>query len=177
MVKAMYLNRNKITEPKMEWNKKQPRRTETTKIKELDSIFKSDSIVRLNPIRSALGTQGEVEIYSKQGKKLLRLSPDNEQDPNAVITSVQIIDERYTTAKGLRLTSTFKDLKEQYEIAGIQTSIDAVIVSLKNSDVYVTINKSELPENLRYNPSISIEATQIPDKAIFKYFMLSWNEE
>ena len=43
--------------------------TKEVQMKELDSIFAQDSLVKLNPIEGALGTQGEVEIYDKEGNK------------------------------------------------------------------------------------------------------------
>ena len=151
--------------------------TNTTSMKQLDSIFANDSIAPLNNVKDALGTQGEVEIFAKDGTKLLRLSPDDESNPNAVINTVRVYDARYKTDKGLSIKSTFKDLKDNYEISGTQTSIDAVVVFLKDSDIYITIDKKELPGNLRYNPSLKIEASQIPDTATFKYFMLAWDGE
>jgi hypothetical protein len=151
--------------------------TSKTSIQELDSIFANDSIVPLSNIKDALGTQGEVEIFDKDGSKLLRLSPDDERSPNAVINTVRIYDARYKTDKGLSIKSTFKDLKDNYEISGIQTSIDAVVLFIKDSDIFITIDKKQLPENLRYNPSITIETSQIPDNATFKYFMLAWKYE
>jgi len=38
------------------------------KIKHVDSIFATDSIVRLNPRQDEFSTIGEVEIYEKGGK-------------------------------------------------------------------------------------------------------------
>lgn len=151
--------------------------TNETLIKQLDSIFVNDSIAPLSNIKDALGTQGEVEIFAKDGRKLLRLSPDDERNPNATINTVRVYDDRYKTNKGLSIKSTFKDIKDNYEITGIQTSIDAVVVFLKDSDIFITIDKKQLPENLRYNPSLTIEASQIPDSATFKYFMLAWDNE
>lgn len=148
--------------------------SETT-VRQLDSIFATDSIVALTPIKNALGTQGEVALFEKDGKKLLLLSPDDENNPEATITNIRVFDERFKTSKGLHLKSTFKDLKATYEIEGIQTSFDAVVIFLKGSDVYITIDKKELPENLRYDTSLKIEASQIPDSATFKYFMIGWD--
>ena len=74
------------------------------------------------------------------------------------------------------MKSTFKDIKDNYEISGIQTSIDAVVIFLKDSDVFVTIDKKELPENLRYNPNLTIDPSQIPQGATFKYLMISWED-
>jgi len=149
--------------------------TKEIKMKQLDSIFAQDSIVKLNPIADAIGTQGEVEVYEKGGKKLLLISPDDERDPESPITYIQIFDERFTTEKGLNKNSTFKDIKANYEIAGIENAINSVVVFLKNSDVYITIDKKELPEDIRYNYSAKVEATQIPETAKFKYFMVGWD--
>ena len=49
-------------------------------MKQVDSIFAEDSIVKLNPIKNALGTQGEVEIYDKEGNALT-----NQIAPNPTI--------------------------------------------------------------------------------------------
>jgi hypothetical protein len=147
------------------------------KMKQIDSIFAMDSIVKLNSIKDAIGTQGEVEIYEKGGKKLLLLSPNNETDPESPITNIQIFDNRYHTEGGLNVLSTFKEVKEQYTVGDVLTSFNAVVVFLEGSDVYITIDKKELPEDIRYNNSIEVEASQIPDTAKFKYFMLGWDME
>ena len=72
--------------------------TKVIQMKQIDSIFAQDSIVKLNPIPNALGTQGEVEIYEKGGTLLLLLSPDDEGDPESVITNIQVFDDRYKAA-------------------------------------------------------------------------------
>jgi hypothetical protein len=148
--------------------------TKEIKIKQVDSIFANDSIVKINSSPNALETQGEVEIFEKGGKKLLLLTPEEENNPNAKITNIQVLDSRYKTAKGLSLASTFKDVKANYTIDNLQTTINAVVVFLKDTDVYLTIDKKSLPEALRYNMNIEIEASQIPDDAPIKYFMIGW---
>lgn len=151
--------------------------TKSVKMMEVDSIFKTDSIVKLNSIQNSIGTQGEVEIYEKGGKKLLLLSPNSDSDPNSVITNIQVFDDRYKTDKGLHLNSTFADVKANYEVEAIQNAIKSVVVFLKDTDVYLTIDKKELPASLRYNYSAKVEVTQIPDAAKFKYFMIGWDVE
>lgn len=151
--------------------------TKDTKVMQLDSIFAQDSIVKLNPIENALGTQGEVEVYEKGGAKLLLLSPSDENDPNSTITNVQIFDDRYKTEKGLTSSSTFKDVKENYTVKSVETTIRSVVVFLEDSPIYLTIDKMELPENLRYDPSVKVETSQIPDSAKFKYFMVGWEAD
>ena len=134
----------------------------------------NDSIVPLSNSSPGDALQGEVEVFSKDGSKLLGLSPDNLNSPDATINTLRVYDPRYKTSKGLSINSTFKDIKDNYEVSGLQTSIDAVVIFLKDSDVFITIDKKQLPENLRYNPNVTIEASQIPQSATFKYFMIAW---
>ena len=125
--------------------------TRDTQMKQIDSIFANDSIVKLNPIPNALGTQGEVEIYEKNGNKLLLISPEDESDPDSEISNIQVFDERYETVSGLNVNSTFADIKANYEIEAIENAINSVVIFLKNSEVYITIDKKQLPESIRYN--------------------------
>lgn len=150
--------------------------TKEVQMKELDSIFAQDSLVKLNPIEGALGTQGEVEIYDKTGNKLLLISPEDESDPESKISNIQVFDGRFKTDKGLGPESTYGDVKKNYTVSGVQNAINSVVVFLKDSDIYLTIDKKQLPENIRYNYSAKIEETQIPDEAKFKYFMISWDQ-
>jgi hypothetical protein len=144
------------------------------KIKQVDSIFAQDSIVKLYSRNDEFSTQGEVEIYEKGGNRLMLISPRGNNDPDALISNFQFYDPRYKTDKGLNLNSTFKDVKANYEIANIETTLSTVVVFLKDSDIFINIDKKELPENFRYNPSLVIDATNIPKEAKIKYFMLSW---
>ena len=130
--------------------------------------------MKINSSPNALETQGEVEIYEKGGKQLLLLSPDNETDPNSTVKNIQVFDSRYKTEKGLSTASTWKDVKANYTIDNIETTINAVVIFLKETDVYLTIDKKSLPEELRYNMDLKVEASQIPDDAPFKYFMIGW---
>jgi hypothetical protein len=143
-------------------------------IKEIDSTFAKDSIVKLYAQNKELPTQGEVEIYEKNGTKLVSISPVNNNDPDALISNFQFFDPRYKTDKGLNLSSTFKDIKANYKISNIETTISTVVIFLENNDLFINIDKNELPENFRYNPNLVIDVTNIPDEAKIKYFMLSW---
>ena len=143
-------------------------------IKEIDSIFAQDSIVKLYAQIEELPTQGEVEIYDKNGTKLVSISPVTNNDPDALISNFQFFDPRYKTDKGLNLSSTFKDIKANYKISNIETTISTVVLFLEDNDLFINIDKNELPENFRYNPNLVIDITNIPDEAKIKYFMLSW---
>ncbi len=143
-------------------------------IKKIDSVFSRDSIVKLYTQNDELPTQGEVEIFEKNGTKLLSISPITNNDPDALISNFQFFDPRYKTDKGLNLNSTFKDIKTNYKISNIETTISTVVLFLEDSDFFINIDKKELPENLRYNPNLEIDITNIPNEAKIKYFMLSW---
>ena len=143
-------------------------------IKEIDSIFAQDSIVKLYAQNEELPTQGEVEIYDKNGTKLVSISPVTNNDPDALISNFQFFDPSYKTDKGLNLSSTFKDIKANYKISNIETTISTVVIFIEDNDLFINIDKNELPENFRYNPNLVIDVTNIPDEAKIKYFMLSW---
>jgi hypothetical protein len=143
-------------------------------IKEIDSTFAKDSIVKLYAQNEELPTQGEVEIYEKNGTKLVSISPVTNNDPDALISNFQFFDPRYKTDKGLNLSSTFKDIKANYKISNIETTISTVVIFIEDNDLFINIDKNELPENFRYNPNLVIDVTNIPDEAKIKYFMLSW---
>lgn len=141
--------------------------------RDLDLIYAKDSIVR-DTIQSNFGSgSSKIKIYEKGGPLLLTLTPNTDSIPT--IQNVLINDKRFKTDKGINIESTFKDIQEKYEIKKIITSINNVIILLKDSDIYFTIDKAELPENLRYKANTNIEAVQIPDAAKIKYLMVGWD--
>jgi hypothetical protein len=170
--------------------------TKNTKVTDLETIFAEDSIVtsegipKLNAImntETAIKNDSvnkkkgiinpdlmyqKIEVFEKGGQHLLSLTPTN--DSTATIENIRIYDPRYTTEKGLNINSTFKDIKEKYAIKKIITSMNNVVILLKESGLYFTIDKKELPESLRYDSSLNIEEVQIPDAAKIKYMMLAW---
>ncbi len=166
--------------------------TKDSKVADLETIYAEDSIVAVNGVPEiSLGlevnskdaitentidtnlTYSKIEIFEKGGVHLLSLTPSN--DTIAKIENIRIYDPRYTTEKGLSINSTFKDVKDNYTIKKIITSMNNVVIILKETSVYLTIDKKELPESLRYDSSINIEAVQIPDAAKIKYMMFAWD--
>lgn len=138
---------------------------------QLDSIYATDSLVR-DTTRLKLGLDGKVEVYEKGGKHLLTLSPAG--DSLGRIGNIHIRDARYITDKGISLNSTFGEVKAQYEVRKVITSLNNILVLPKGSDAYFTISREELPASLRYT-SDPVEAVQIPDKARIKYLMVGWD--
>jgi len=146
--------------------------TTTTAAKDLETLFSNDSIVRNGP-RVSLGTSSQkIQVYEKGGNLLLTLTPT--KDSTATIEHIRIHDKRYSTQKGIGLESSFAAIKGAYDIKKIVTTMNSIVVFPKGSTLYFTIDKAELPANLRFTTS-TIEAVQIPDEAKIKYLMLSWN--
>lgn len=141
-------------------------------IRDLDVIFYQDSIVKdTMKLASGLGARS-IKIYEKGGNHLLTLTPNTDSIPK--IQNVRINDPRFKTEKGIGLNSTFKDIKEKYTIKKIVTAINNIVIFVKDSDIYFTIDKSQLPESLRYVSSPNIDAVQVPDNAKIKYLMVGW---
>ncbi|MEM7380471.1 MAG: hypothetical protein AAF361_04650 [Bacteroidota bacterium] len=144
-----------------------------TPLKELETVFALDSIVR-DTMSGKLGSpEGKVMIYEKGGAHLLTLTPSTDSLP--VIENIRIFDPRFRTEEGIGIQSSFKQIKDTYPLRKVVTSMNNVVIFLKNSDMYFTISKEELPSSLRYAASTNIEAVQIPDKAKVKYLMVGWD--
>lgn len=146
------------------------------KVNQLDSIFAQDSIVKLGADSNLFSKSEQIEVFEKGGEKLLLLTPKNVQDPESKITHIQIFDERYKTEKGLHLNSTFKDLKDNYTITSISSTINSVVISIAETDLYITIDKEKLPEEIRNPFGAKIESEDIPDDATFKFLMVGWEK-
>jgi hypothetical protein len=146
------------------------------KVKHLDSIFAQDSIVKLGAESNMFSKIEQIEIYEKGGDKLLLLTPKKGQDQESKISHIQIFDERYKTENGIHIKSTFKEVKENYTITSIINTMNSVIISLENSDVYLTIDKANLPAHLN-DFGVKVEVSDIPDQARFKFFMMDWEEK
>ncbi|MGB5822119.1 MAG: hypothetical protein WBG90_21735 [Saonia sp.] len=146
--------------------------TRTSTTDDLETIYTTDSIVK-DTTKTKLGSSvRKVKIYENGGKHLLTLTPSTDSIPT--IENIRIYDPRFVTEKGVGLNSTFKDIKSNYDIRKIITSLNNVVIFLKENDVYFTIDKKELPSSLRYASSTNIEAVQIPDAAKIKYLMIGW---
>jgi len=141
--------------------------------RDIEVIYENDSIVKDSTIVNSSNNSKKLKIFEKGGKHLLTLTPSSDSIPT--IENIRIEDSRFTTEKGVGLGSTFKDIRDNYTIRKIITSMNNVVILLKDSDVYFTISKEQLPSSLRYASSVNIEAVQIPDDAKLKYMMVGWD--
>lgn len=145
------------------------------KINQLDSIFKGDSIVRQTSGPQEFRSTDEIKIFSQDGNALMSLEPLQEFDSTSTIGYIRVLDARYETKHGLNIKSTFKDIVENYNISRIENTINSAVVFIDEINAYITIDKNQLPTDLRYDTDSKIMASQIPDNAKIKYFMIYWN--
>ncbi|MEM9647752.1 MAG: hypothetical protein AAF969_04670 [Bacteroidota bacterium] len=138
---------------------------------DIETIFVGDSIVQ-DSLKTNIGAKTDrIKVFGKEGKHLLTLTPATDSIPT--IENVRVFDSRYTTSSGIGLNSTFQDIQRNYGIKKIVTTLNSVVVFPKNSNLYFTIDKEELPSNLRYTVA-NIEAVQIPGTTKIKYLMVGW---
>ncbi|TJY37229.1 hypothetical protein [Pontimicrobium aquaticum] len=147
---------------------------DSTHVKDLKMVFSNDSIVTADTNSEFSGNTNDIHIYEKGGKQLLVLSPAKSKDSTSTIKTIRIIDERYKTSKGLNINSTFKSIRDNYKISSIQNTLMDVIVSVNGINAYFTIDKRELPPEMRLDMNLEIEAIHIPDDAKIKNFFIQW---
>ncbi len=148
--------------------------TDSTQVKDLETIFSKDSVVRYIAGDEFIGSVNTIEVFEKGGLKLLDLSPEEALDSTSVISSVRIIDERYKTEKEISLLSTFEDINQAYKITKINNLINSIVISVAEINASFTIDKKELPASMRFDMNMTIDPIQIPGKAKIKFFMVHW---
>ena len=148
---------------------------DSTQVKDLNSVFANDSVVKFIRGDEFTGNPNDIVVYEKGGKKLLILTPSQSLDSTSTIKSIRVLDERYKTPKGLTNKGTFKSIKDNYTISGIQNTLRSIIVSTNEINAYFVIDKSVLPAEMRFDMNLKIEAIQIPDTAKIKDFYVLWS--
>lgn len=149
--------------------------TDSTKVKDLEQVFASDSVVNYKPDPILKIPMNLVEVYEKNGTLLLTLTPKKMADSTSFITNIRIEDSRYKTEKGISTLSRFKDIQGAYKISKIDNLLNSLVVSVNEINAQFAIDKKELPASLRYDMTMKFEASQIPDNAKIKYFFINWN--
>ncbi|MEM1338353.1 MAG: hypothetical protein AAF634_16235 [Bacteroidota bacterium] len=140
-------------------------------VRDLELIYANDSIVKDTLIsRISAGVQ-KVKIFEKGGKHLLTLTPSKDSIPT--VENIQVLDERFVSEAGIGLSSTFGDIHKKYTIKKIVTALNNVVIFVNETSMYFTIDKDQLPENLRYSMA-TVETVQIPEEAKIKYLMIGW---
>ncbi|WP_405605198.1 hypothetical protein [Polaribacter sp. Asnod1-A03] len=151
--------------------------TTQTKIKDLDAIFKNDSIVR----NLSEGAQGdnyfqeddEYFVYEKGGKLLLTILPKEQLDSTSTIKSVEINDVRFKTESGINLNSSFIDINSSNNINRVESTFSSATLFIDDLNATIAIDKEELGLKEFSTPKVTLE--QIPDLAKMKSFIIWFN--
>ncbi|WP_103071146.1 hypothetical protein [Aquimarina sediminis] len=151
--------------------------TNETQIRELDSIFANDSIVKREADDQFLSNTNEIEIYEKGGAKLLVIEAKEDDKPTSTIKSIQVIDPRYKTISGLSPGGTFKDIKDNYRISKISNTLSAAVIFVESLRAYFTIDKKGLSRDLQLTDTgIKIKESDIPNVSKIKNFWITWDD-
>ena len=150
--------------------------TTTTAVKDLDNIFKNDSIVK----NLSEGAQGdnyfqdddEYLIFEKGGKHLLTIIPKDQLDSSSTIKSIKIYDARFKTKKGLNLSSNFSEIYVNNTLR-VESTLQSITLFLDELNATLTIDKEELGLKDYSTQQVSLE--QIPDLAKLKSFIVWFN--
>lgn len=146
--------------------------TQDVQIKDLDSLYAQDSIVKQGKNQFRSGNQ--ISVFDKKGNELLLLTPVQKFDSTSTVATIQVKDARFKTEKGLTAKSTFKDITTNYKISRIENTLSNVIIFLDEINAYIAIDKKHISGDAKYNTDIPVEPNQIPDDAEIKRFWIGW---
>lgn len=149
--------------------------TDSTTVNALKVAFANDSISKYIGGDEFTGSVNTISVFEKgTGKLLLELDPNYALDSLSTIRTVRVMDPRFKTKDGLNTLSTFGEINSKYNISSIQNTLRSLIISVDEINVYFTLSKMELPEEMRYNMNQKIEAISIPETAKIKDFYIQW---
>jgi len=147
-----------------------------TTIRDLQSLFKNDSIV-MNLSEGALGDNyfqddDEYLVFEKGGKLLLTVVPREQLDTTSTIKSIEIHDNRFKTELGISLMSNFSEINVSNSIRP-ESTLQSVTLFLDELNATITIDKEELGIKDFITQKVTLE--QIPDLAKIKSFIVWFN--
>ena len=148
---------------------------DSTQVKDLKRVFEADSLSQFIGGDEFAGNTNIIKVFEKGTQKLLlELTPKEALDSLSTIQTIRIIDNRYKTKKSLDKLCDFSCLSANYNISSVQNTLRNLIVSVDEINAYFTIDKNELPEDLRYDMNKKIEIISIPPSAKIKDFFIQW---
>jgi len=151
--------------------------TTTTTVKDLETLFAEDSIVKI----LSEGAKGnnyfqdddEYLIYEKGGKHLLTVVPKEQLDDTSTLKSIQIFDDRFKTENGININSTFGDINAKSTINKVESSFSSATLFIDELNATFAIDKEEL--GLKEFSLEKVTKEQIPDLAKTKSFIVWFN--
>lgn len=141
--------------------------SKTTLLSEIETLYAQDSVV----VDGASNSIDKIEVYRDQNL-LFSLSPKTENPEQ--IGTVKVEDPRFKIkGSGISLSSTFQEIQSEMEIDKIIPTAMSASIFVKNSPFLFAIDKSNLPESIKYGFD-PIEKTQVTESTPIKYFFISW---
>lgn len=141
--------------------------SKTTLLSEIETLYAQDSVV----VDGASNSIDKIEVYRSQNL-LFSLSPKTENPEQ--IGTVKVEDPRFKIkGSGISLSSTFQEIQSEMEIDKIIPTAMSASIFVKNSPFLFAIDKSNLPESIKYGFD-PIEKTQVTESTPIKYFFISW---
>jgi len=103
----------------------------------------------------------------------LTINIENDNDSTSIIQSVQIFSPIYKTKKEISIASVFKDLKENYDLKKVESTITSVSIYVNELNASFNITNKDMGISEFNTNKISLD--QIPDNAPFKYITVWLN--
>ena len=151
--------------------------TDSTTIASMKKLYKNDSIVKDTEGQSAFEAYDEYTIIDKTTKKpLMVVVPVKVNDEQSLIKRIEIRNDKFTTEKGVKLSSNFGAIAKQHKLGRIDETFKYIVVYIDDLNATIDMTKDVLPLNSRNDASIKIDKTLIPDNAKIKHFVMFLNE-
>ncbi len=151
--------------------------TDSTKIKELKTIFGQDSIAKNTEGQGAFEAYDEYTVYDKKTHKpLLVIIPQKTGDDESLVKQVEILDGKFKSDKGISFNSKFGEIKKAHKIGKVDESFKYLVIYLDDLNATIDIKKNVLPLDAQNNPGLKIDETMIPDDAKIKHFIVFFND-
>lgn len=116
----------------------------------------------------------DYEVYDSDGKHMLTFTPERNNDLNARVETVLILDKRFTTDRGIGLSSTYEELTKLHKVTLYSPDTETIALFVAKLNSHFSIQKSELKEGWWNDSEKAIDKSKIPATSPFSAFLLKW---
>ena len=116
----------------------------------------------------------DYQYFDNNKNHLLTVTPIMQNNLNSKINRILVLDSRFKTAKNIGLSSTYKDLKSNYEINEYSPDLEHIILTISEINAWFSVSKEQLLENWWNDDTKQIDPLKIPDNATFDTFVVWW---
>ena len=135
----------------------------------------NDQIKKVVDLDDYENAYDDYQYFDSNKNHLLTLTPEYQDDKKSKINRILIKDKRYKTNKKIGLSSTYADLKGNYQITDYSPDLEHIVLTVDELNAWFSISKSQLLENWWVDNSKTIDISKIPDNATFDSFVIWWN--